>query len=305
MKIKKTIASCLFMLLVVAGFAQTDTSTIQKPRKVKHNFQAGFNLNQATFSDNWKGGGLNSYAFGGFTNYLVKYKGNHWDFNSDLQLQIGFQEIQNDGVRKNADRIFYDFKAGYIINKKWNFFASMNFLSQFIEGYDYKTKSKVEPTKDSLISTLFAPAYLTSSLGFEYKPLEYLWMRFGVGTLRQTFVLDERISNAGLYGLEKPGDKLRNQAVLQFIANFDKNLASNVNLKMRYMTNLDYIKATQSGGGMNMAMVHIFNTNLTLKATKYISTNLQINVIKDPDQDKTTQFSQILSLGIVYSLSRE
>lgn len=302
---KKILLSSLFATLISVAFAQTDSASTPKPRKVKHNFQTGFNLNQATFSDNWKGGGLNSYAFGGFTNYLVKYKGANWDFNSDLQLQLGFQEIQNEGVRKNADRIFYDFKAGYIINKKWNFFASMNFLSQFIEGYDYKTKSKVEPTKDSLISSLFAPAYLTSSLGLEYKPLEYLWMRFGVGTLRQTFVLDERISNAGLYGLKNPGDKLRNQAVLQFIANFDKNLAPNINLKMRYMANLDYIKATELGGGMDMAMVHIFNTNLTLKATKYISTNLQINVIKDPDQDKNTQFSQILSLGIVYSIARE
>lgn len=302
---KNLIYIALFILASTAASGQTDSLNTPKPRKVKHNFQAGFNLNQATFSDNWKGGGLNSYAFGGFTNYLAKYKGKNWDFNSDLQLQIGFQEIQNDGIRKNADRIFYDFKAGYMINKKWNFFASMNFLSQFIEGYDYKNKSKVEPTKDSLISSLFAPAYLTSSLGLEYKPLDYLWMRFGVGTLRQTFVLDERISNAGLYGLEKPGDKLRNQAVLQFISSFDKNLAANVNLKMRYMANLDYIKATAPDGGIDKAMVHIFNTNLTLKATKYISTNLQINVIKDPDQDKNTQFSQILSLGIVYSLTRE
>jgi hypothetical protein len=302
---KKILFTNLFMLLFSVAFAQIDSALTPKPRKVKHNFQAGFNLNQSTFSDNWAGGGFNSYAFGGFSNYVAKYKRKNWDFTSDLQLQLGFQEIQNEGRRKNADRLFYDLKAGYMINKKWNFFASLNFLSQFIEGYDAKTKSLVEPNKDSLISSLFAPAYLTSSLGLEYKPLEYLWMRFGVGTLRQTFVLDERISNAGLYGLKKPGDKLRNQAVLQFIANFDKNLAQNVNLKLRYMTNFDYLKATESSGGMDMAIVHIFNANLTLKATKYISTNLQINVIKDPDQDKSAQFSQILSLGVVYSLSKE
>ncbi len=302
---KKLLLTTFLLILVSTTFAQVDSTLTPKPRKVKHNFQAGFNLNQSTFSDNWTSGGFNSYAFGGFTNYVAKYKGKKWDFTSDFQVQLGFQEIQNEGRRKNADRLFYDFKAGYIINNKWNFFASMNFLSQFIEGYDHKTKSAVEPSQDSLISSLFAPAYLTSSLGFEYKPIDYLWMRFGVGTLRQTFVLDERISNAGLYGLKKPGDKLRNQAVLQFIANFDKNLAQNINLKLRYMSNLDYIKATESGVGMDMAMVHIFNANLTLKATKYISTNLQINVIKDPDQDKNTQFSQILSLGVVYSLSRE
>jgi hypothetical protein len=302
---KKLLITNLFVLTFSVAFAQGDSTSTPKQRKVKHNFQAGFNLNQSTFSDNWTSGGFNSYAFGGFTNYVAKFKTKNWDFTSDLQIQLGFQEIQNEGRRKNADRLFYDFKAGYMINKKWNFFASMNFLSQFIEGYDHKTKSALEPSKDSLISALFAPAYLTSSIGLEYKPLEYLWMRFGAGTLRQTIVLDERISNAGLYGLKKPGDKLRNQAVLQFIANFDKNLAQNVNLKLRYMSNFDYIKATEIGGGMDNSIVHIFNANLTLKATKYISTNLQINVIKDPDQDKNTQFSQILSLGVVYSLSRE
>jgi hypothetical protein len=294
----------LFLLLLgstAITFAQTDTATnVPKERKFKHSFQLGFTINQSTFSDNWKGGGVNSFAFGGFLNYGVKHKTENWDFNSDLQLQLGYQDNKGDVIRKNADRLFYDLKAGYILNSKWNVFGSLNFLSQFQDGYDSKNKSKVDETKDSLISKFMAPAYITTSVGLEYKPLSYLWMRLGVGTLRQTIVLDETISNAQLYGLENPGDKLRNQFVLQYIVNFDKDLAKNVNFKTRYMVNYDYFKS-----GEPNAFVHILNANLTLKATKYISTNFQVNMIKDYDQTEDIQWSQILTVGMVLSLSRQ
>jgi hypothetical protein len=304
--------SYLVILLLLSNYSSAQTTPtpeatppVKIARPFKHNFQVGFTLNQASFSDNWKGGGVNSIAFGGFLNYNVKYKNENWDFASDLQSQIGFIENAGENRRKNADRIFYDLKAAYRLTSKWNAFASINFLSQFADGYDYKVKSILDDKKDSLVSGLFAPAYLTSSVGAEYKPIDYFWLRFGVGTLRQTFVLDERISNAGLYGLKNPGDRLRNQAVLQFIANFDKNLAENINLIWRYMVNFDYIEATSATGTMEAAVVHNFNLNLTLKATKYISTNFQVNVIKDPDQDKNTQFSQILSLGMLLNLNRD
>lgn len=300
---KKVLLSALLLLYNQILFAQTDTAaTPLKKRLFEHNFQAGFTLNQSTFSDNWKGGGANSLAFGWFLNYNAKRKTENWDFNHDLQLQLGFQRTRdaNDKElrRKNADRVFYDYKAGYIVNKHWNIFGSLNFLTQFTDGFDYKTLSVVDPNKDSLISKFFSPAYITTSVGAEYKPIDYIWMRLGIGTLRQTIVMDKSLSDAQLYGLEKPGDRLRNQFVLQYIFNFDKEIVKNVNLKTRYMVNYDYFKT-----GEPNAFVHIFNANFTLKATKYISTNFQVNMISDYDQDKDLQWSQILSLGMLVSLS--
>lgn len=291
----------LLLLLLVPFLTRLSAQSDSLPIiKWKHNFQTGINLNQSSFSDNWKGGGVNSYAAGWFLNHVGTRESDKWALRSDLQMALGFLENQGDKARKNSDRIFYDFKAGYKLNSKWNFFGSVNFLTQFIEGYDSKLKSKVNETKDSLISNLFAPAYLTSSFGMEYKPVPFLQMRFGVGTLRQTFVLDEKIANAQLYGLKNPGDKVRNQAVLQYVVNFDKELVKNINLKWRYMVNFDYFNASKPN-----AFVHIFNANLTLKATKYISTNVAFNLIKDYDQDKNIQFSQVLALGVMYQYNRQ
>ncbi|MBC7381538.1 MAG: DUF3078 domain-containing protein [Bacteroidia bacterium] len=293
---KKIAASLHFLIITFVCCAQSDT--MPKP-KWTHALQTGINLNQASFSDNWKGGGVSSYAMGAFLNYLAKFQGTKWDNNSDLQLQLGYLQNKGEVQRKNADRIFYDYKAGYRLAAKWNVFASLNFMSQFKEGFDYKTKSVVDLKQDSLISNFLAPAYLTSSLGLEYKPVVYLWMRFGLGTLRQTIINDTRISNAKLYGLEKAGDKLRNQVVFQYIISFDKEIVKNVTLKWRYTVNFDYYKV-----GKPNAFVHILNANLTLKATKYISTNVSVNLIRDNDQDKALQLSQVLSLGVLYSFEK-
>ncbi|MFN4082184.1 MAG: DUF3078 domain-containing protein [Bacteroidia bacterium] len=297
---------CIILIAFFATFqlvkAQENESPSSETPKYKlwsHKFQTGLNINQAEFSDNWKGGGVSSLAYGWFLNHVGNYQNKKTTINSDLQLQLGYLKNKGQDTRKNADRLFYDFKLGYKIAPKWDVFGSINLLSQFAQGFDYGKKSKLSGG-DSLVSNFFAPAYLTSSIGLEYKALPYFWMRFGIGTLRQTFVLDRQISDAGLYGLEKPGDRLRNQAVLQYIANFDKNLAKNINLKARYSVNWDYFKA----GQVNQ-FVHLFNTNLTLKASKYISTNVQVNIINDYDMDKKTQWSQILALGILYSLNRD
>jgi hypothetical protein len=50
------------------------------------------------------------------------------------------------------------------------------------------------------------------------------------------------------------------------------------------------------------SIVHRFDANFTMKVNKYLSTNLQAVLYKDPDQDPNWQFSQILSMGLVYRI---
>jgi len=289
----------IISIILSAGLMAQTTEVVQPapatPIKWKHNVQTGINITQSTFSDNWKGGGVNSVSWGGFLNALSNYQGPVWSINSDLQLQLGFI---NNGTQttKNADRIFYDLKAGRKISKNWDLFISSNFQTQFQEGYLYGARSD---KGDSLVSTFMAPAYLTSSIGAEYKPVSYFWARLGIGTLRQTIVLNDGISAIKGYGLENAGDKIRNQAVLQGIINFDKDIMTNINLKFRSATNWDYIKFDKAG-----SMVQRFDLNLTMKVNKYINTNLQAVLLYDYDQDKDWQRSQILSLGVLYNWTR-
>lgn len=290
---KIQIACTLFLgLSVNVILAQKpDSSAVRAISFWKHKMQAGINISQSSFSSNWKAGGANNISLGGFFNLLSKYEKGNWNVASDLQLALGFL---NNGVatRKTSDRIFYDIKLGYKISPKWDLFMSSNFQTQFTDGFLYEKRSD---KGDSLVSTFMAPAYLTTSLGLEYRPTAYLSGRFGVGTLRQTIVLNDNFSKLGMYGVDK-GSNLRNQAILQMVWSFDKDIAKNINLKVRSQSFWDYIKFDKAG-----SVVQRFDVNLAMKVNKYISTNIQAVALYDYDQDKDWQTSQILALGILYN----
>ena len=289
-------------LILIFSYPLLAENSIQKDSlKVhwKQNFATGIDLNQASFSDNWKGGGSNTFATGWYLNHNATINNSSWRLISDLSMQVGFLQNKTQSLRKSVDRIFYEFKAGYRISPKWDFYGSTNFQTQFLQGFDYGKKNKLGIPTDSLVSSIFAPAYLTTSLGLEYHPQKTFYTRFGIGSLRQTFVFDERISRAGLFGLERPGDNIRNQFVFQLLFNVEREIFENVNMKLRYSTLIDYFRF-----GISNGMVHRLDANFSMKVNKYLSTNLQAVLFRDYDQDPNWQFSQVLSMGLAYRITK-
>ena len=278
------------ILLLSNAYAQNDSVW-------KHSVQTGINLAQSSFSDNWKAGGVNSVAYGSFLNSLHTYDGTWWSFNSDLQLALGYVNNERASI-KSADRIFYDFKTGYRLARHLNYFGSVNFMSQFADGYFYGEKAD---GSDSvvLISSFMAPAYLTTTLGIEYRPIDYFWARLGLATLRQTIVLNDALSQQKAYGLENAGDKLRNQLMLSLILNYDKEVMHNIHLKVRTMTLWDYLKSNEAGD-----LVQRVDAGLVMKVNRYINANVQGVLLYDYHQDKAWQYSQMLSLGVMWSWSK-
>jgi hypothetical protein len=80
--------------------------------------------------------------------------------------------------------------------------------------------------------------------------------------------------------------------------NVEKDIFQNINMKARYSALIDYFRMGYSNG-----IVHRLDANFTMKVNKYVSTNLQAVLFKDPDQDPNWQFSQILSMGVLYRLA--
>jgi hypothetical protein len=288
-----------------------DTATV-KPSYWNNELQTGLNMNQSTFSENWRAGGVNSIALGLFLNAKANYEKDNNRWTNDLQLQYGNVQNKGQNMRKNADRIFFDTKYSRKFHPHWSFFASVNFMSQFDAGFEYyKLKDSVGKEYGEELSTrisgFLSPAYLTEALGFEYKPVSYFSAQFGVGALRQTFVTDQTLYDKYLptdekynllYGVKR-GENMRNQTVFQFVANFDKEIMTNVVLKARYLALLDYQNINGQG------TVHRLDANLTAKVNKYINVNLTGVLLFDNDQDKDIQFSQVLALGILYTINNQ
>ncbi|UKT63423.1 DUF3078 domain-containing protein [Pedobacter mucosus] len=257
----------------------------------------GININQAQFSDNWKGGGVNSIAVGGLLNYKAEYNKNSYSYVSEVILQYGKIKNKDQLQKKTNDRIFWDNKASFQLSKNWFFFGSVNFESQFDNGYSYKTVNGAETA--TLISKFMGPGYLTESIGFEYKPNKYFSTRIGTGTARQTFVLDTALyrTNPQNFGVT-PGKSFRNELAFQVVSAFDKDIFKNTNLKARYAIFIPYEDIAVN------RVDHRLDVAITAKINRYMNTSLTGVVLYDRDTDVKVQASQTLALGFAFTFPR-
>ncbi len=286
---KVLIAFCL--LTSIYGYAQDADTTYWKI-----SFNASIPFNQASFSDNWSGGGINSLGLSSLVNFKANYlKGKHsWD--NEIDLTYGFTNNDGQGFRKNNDRIYIDTKYGYSISDHWNLFSSLNIQTQFVKGYRYEQDS-LDREVEILISDFMAPGYFTASLGFEYTPKPYFKLRLSPFAPRLTVVRDKELylnvdSNYGV----PIGETTRWEwLAFQAIADFDKDLTENLNLKFKYQlfANLETLEFNK--------IDHRLDAILSAKVAKYFDVKLSGILLYDYDQIDEIQLSQGFGLGFAYT----
>lgn len=266
----------------------------------KHWTKFGINANQASFSDNWNAGGVNSMSLSGLIWHKADYTRDRFNFVSELDMKYG--KIRNKGQlsKKNNDRLFWDNKLSYKFTDKWALYLSVTLESQFDQGYRYGKDAEGNEIVVDTVSAFMAPGYFTESFGLEYKPDKSFSLRLGTGTARQTLILDKRIAppegGKSVYGVE-PGKRMKNDLAFQVTANLDRDLAKNLNLKSRYNLFADY----KDIGDPN----HRLDVTLTAKITKLVNVSATGVVLYDSDQgDGKVQYSQGLALGVLFSLPR-
>ncbi|WP_262250191.1 DUF3078 domain-containing protein [Parapedobacter soli] len=266
----------------------------------RHWSSFGINANQASFSDNWNGGGVNSISVGLLLNHKSDYTRNNTNFVTELILQYGKQKNRDQLPRKNNDRIYWDNKLSQKISKSWSIYTSLTFDSQFDIGNSFGKDISGRDSITGVISNFMAPGRLTESLGIEYKPDNTFSLRFGTGTARQTFVLDRRIDPTR-YGVEE-GKRVKNDLAFQLTANLNRNLSPNLNLTSKYNLFADYEKLNDPS--------HRLDATLTARVTRLVNVTLSGTVLYDSDyieEGKTkseVQYSQALSLGLLFKLPK-
>ncbi|CAG5074388.1 hypothetical protein DYBT9623_05075 [Dyadobacter sp. CECT 9623] len=306
--ISRSLLSVTFFLLVLSNFLVFSQNNVDLSNPINagrfkapgdtiwKKIEFGANLNQGSFSGNWTGGGVNSVALGLFFNALNEKKKGKNSWRNDFQSQYGIVRNKGQLSRKNVDRIFFDTKYNRDLTEKWSLFANINFLSQFGAGYTYSDNPDSSRIKRK-VSGILSPAYLTEAVGIEYRPVPYFFIDFAPGALRQTIVVDTDLyvntPEQKNYGVPI-GRRVRTEAALiQLVANFDKDIAKDINLKFRYL--------------MFSSFKHPLNIDnrldamLTAKINKYVNVNLGGIMVYDQDQSNEVQFAQALSIGFLYS----
>ena len=255
--------------------------------------QFGANFSNAGFS-NWTAGGQNATGFNVFFNTKGEYARDKTTWVNDLQLQYGILD-NGTGVKKSIDRVFFDTKVGRKLSKVWSLVGGLNFQTQFTAGYKYGATSD----KDVKISNLFAPAFITEYIGLEWKPKPFFNVVFAPGALRQTIVSDDdvREKKNGIlqpaYGVPV-GQSLQNDVgIMQVVATFDKDIAKNVNLKLRYQL---FVQANKIAN-----MDNRLDAKLAAKINKYFSATFDLILLYDDDQSFEVQQARNLGLGFLYT----
>lgn len=276
------------LLVVVSSCFGQDTLLWKR----KMNF--AINFNQSAFSSNWKAGGVNSVGFNSIFNYSANYKTEHRSWDNTVDLAFGFVNNSGQGTRKTIDRVFLDTKYGYTLSKNWSIFSSLNFLTQFTEGYKYN-----DDNSSVLISDIMAPAFITSAWGLEYHPADYFKLRLAPFAPRLTIVNDPRRFTKSVgpepYGVDSTETTRFELLAFQMLAEFNKEIARNINMKARYLMYANYETFRPR------TIDHRLDMDIIAKVNKYINVGLGAVLLYDYDQDSGAQLSQVFSFGFLYT----
>jgi hypothetical protein len=284
----KKILLTISALFIVISFLQAQEET--KADTVKYWKKGGFtsaNINQVSLS-NWAAGGDNSFSItllgNGFANY--KKGKSTWDNSIDM----GYGLIRNGGVekfRKNEDKIDFVSKFGHQVNKKghWFYSALVNFKSQFAPGFNY-------PNDSIAISRFLAPGFLMVALGMDYKPVDYISIFMSPATGKFTFVMDQKLADAGAFGVQAAvfdpitgalvtkGQTFRPEFGAYISANFQKDVMKNINLR----TKLDLFNNYTDKNKPNRKNIDVnWEMMISMKVNKYIGVSLFSHLIYDDD----------------------
>ncbi|MDF1576211.1 MAG: DUF3078 domain-containing protein [Bacteroidales bacterium] len=286
-------------LLSLAAYAQG-----QEPADTlwKFNGTTSLNLSQLSLT-NWAAGGDNSLSGNALVNLSANYAEEKTSWENKLVLGFGLVKQGNDPSRKSDDQIDFASKLGIKASEKWFYTALLGFNTQFAEGYD-------RPGEDDRlkISSFMSPAYLSFSLGMDYKPSDVFSLFLSPVSGKFTFVLDEDLSAAGSFGLVA-GQKSRAELGAYVKMAIQKEVLKNVtldtkiNLFSNYLDNPQYVD-------VNWDLI------LSFKVNEYLSASLLTQLIYDYDikfgEDTTgdgnfdtfsekVQFKELFGLGLSYT----
>ena len=295
------VSNCYALLLLLLISANVNAQIVKPDTLSNWRKKLVFNLNvnQASFSSNWKAGGVNSIVINALFNYTANYSKNRDSWDNQIDLTYGFVKNDGQGFRKTIDRIYLDTKYGYKLSDDWGLFASLNFASQFAEGYRYDEDANgVEQA--TAISDSMAPAFITFALGAEYHPVDYFRVRISPFAPRVTIVNDpERfipeVDPVAPYGVEPPDESRFEWIAFQLTAEFDKDIAENLNLKWRYLMFANYETLALK------TIDHRLDLMINAKVNRFITVGLGGILLYDYDQDSGAQVSQVFNLGFAYT----
>lgn len=268
---------------------------------------------------NWAAGGYNTVTIDSSIDGKAAYAKDLASWNNRIQLDYGFlySEDKKGLLQQNKDRIYIESKLAYKTGKKSpvDYTASLDFRSQFSNGYKYNTPAEGQSWRDAatLKSGAFAPAYANIALGIDYKPKN--WLTVNIAPLTGGLTVCSTKSLRKTYGMHLKRDGLDesvggnyHSALLQLGAQFKMDFKAQLNEMLKYETQLvlfsDYLDKP-----LNQRVN--WDNQINWKLAKYFSVTFKTWLIYDPkvkiaddthpDGRALVQFKEFLTFNFTYT----
>lgn len=297
--------------------AAANVATLTPPVYWKKGGFGALNFNSLGLT-NWAAGGVSSNSVTALGNIFRNYKKDKVEWVNNLDLAYGLIQNEGNDIRKNEDKIDFLTKANYGITKKLSYSALVNFRSQFAPGFDFSVDSIADEDREP-ISRFMAPAFLTTSVGFNYNVTDYFSIYLSPATGKFTFVMDDDIAEQNIYipstedseGVQFYDDNYRAEFGALLNARFNKDLTKKINLT----STLNLFNNFTDVNNANRENIDVnWETMLNMKLTDYIGVSLYTNVIHDNDiaiplyddnndligEGPRTQLKRLLGVGFSY-----
>lgn len=316
----------IFLLLfipLISLAAKKDTTAPSNPDSLRYwsfKGKTGLTFNQLSLS-NWAAGGESSAS--GKVNVLtnLRYKKNNFLYENDCKLAFGMIGYGKNRIEKTEDRIDLAMKATNETEKNWTYSSVLTLKTQFANGYKY-------PNDSTLISTFLAPGVVNASVGYRYKKSDLFELFLSPASGKFTFVLNQELADRGAYGVQAairdtnglvlvPGKKLFSEFGFNVLANFAKEVSSNIELSSTLNLYNNYLD-DNIGNRWNIDVD--WETTINFTINKRFQTVLFMQMKYDHNVDfpvyemiegekvqigeaPRLQFKESLGIGITYNFS--
>ncbi len=311
-----------------------------------------------SYNDPWiaVSGGDNSIALVATLNLHHFFKKNRFSIETKFNAKLGYNRMKvetksDDGSTssegiwfKNQDEFLIWVNPAFKLANNWTYGSTMQFRSQFVNGY----KSRTEQKREHMKSRFMTPGYLDISFGITYKspkPKFPITINLSPLAMSATFAENDwvrkqqmdsegnQIKPAYPYGIEDPDKTSKYEGGSSVEINFDRTFGKTGYLRYRttiysfygWITDIgqenkirrygEFVSAfdTWSKGDKNIKdkprlpihpIVRWDNT-IDIKATKYLSTTLGFQLYYNRAQNVDVQTRTLLTVGLGYTFKNK
>ena len=274
-------------------------------------FTANLHGSLTAFSESWQAAGDNTITVLANLNFLHTYKQGRFTLTNTAAAKFGYNRTKIDlngeqeGVWfKNVDEIALSTSPQWALVKNWSYGANVKFRTQFAPGYDARGDKQLGNQR---VSNFMAPGYLDASLGFTYiLPSERFPLKVNLAPIAMsaTYRIDQGTSKD--YGVAAPL-RQKYEGGLSVQLDFDKTWGKNGWLRYRTTAYSFYgwITGLSSKTISDIAPTLRWENTFDIKATKYISTQIYVQLYYNKAECHELQVQGMLSVGLTYTFKNK